>query len=455
MTHYYAIDKKTNNQIVLTPAERLYADLFNTNDISEIPTHVNETMPYVLDKCIDEKYAKILKKYYYDELTFEQISRQYDIPVTREAVRTKKEKAIRLLHRPPASNYLKYGKDYMKMIEKEREKISDKRLEKIKAIIFSEITTTAAEKLAEIVLALQDKTDKESVQTVEIIDKATSLMLSVDTLDLSPRALNCLRRAGIKTIRDLTAYTPTEIANVKNLGDKSLKEITQALDNINLSLKNEFDNIDDIPVPNKNEKTEPETISLINVKHIDGTIIDIEPAMMDHTFIANAIKVTFEIKEKAKRKYLTKLLAISDENFMAAVTIQINKRDPNELTLVIKETDPCCYSNTIVYTLRNNGPKTEETIKALADAIDIEICASYLQSYFMSHLNKYEYNLAYNKLILNALAYDFANKCREKAGYDAEHKNTYTPISKYICKELLPDILNEHADLIRPYLKTE
>lgn len=136
MTHYYAIDKKTNNQIVLTPAERLYADLFNTNDISEIPMHVNETMPYVLDKCIDEKYAKILKKYYYDELTFEQIGRQYDIPVTREVVRAKKEKAIRLLHRPPASNYLKYGKNYMKIIEKEREKISDKRLEKIKAIIF-------------------------------------------------------------------------------------------------------------------------------------------------------------------------------------------------------------------------------------------------------------------------------------------------------------------------------
>ena len=52
---------------------------------------------------------------------------------------------------------------------------------------------------------------------------------TIETLDLSIRSHNCLKRAGIKTIADLTAHTYDEMRTVRNLGKKSLKEIEAKL----------------------------------------------------------------------------------------------------------------------------------------------------------------------------------------------------------------------------------
>lgn len=49
--------------------------------------------------------------------------------------------------------------------------------------------------------------------------------LSIDELDLSVRSFNCLRRAGIKSIKQLTYMTEDEIMKIRNMGKKSLREI--------------------------------------------------------------------------------------------------------------------------------------------------------------------------------------------------------------------------------------
>lgn len=59
---------------------------------------------------------------------------------------------------------------------------------------------------------------------------------SVEVLDLSPRALNGLKRAGIKTIGELVTYTEEQLKGIRNFGDKSLEEIKEKLDQIGLSL---------------------------------------------------------------------------------------------------------------------------------------------------------------------------------------------------------------------------
>ena len=48
-------------------------------------------------------------------------------------------------------------------------------------------------------------------------------------LDLSLRSFHCLRRAGIATVEDLLSRTPEEIASIRNLGEKSQKEIRAQL----------------------------------------------------------------------------------------------------------------------------------------------------------------------------------------------------------------------------------
>jgi DNA-directed RNA polymerase subunit alpha len=56
-------------------------------------------------------------------------------------------------------------------------------------------------------------------------------------MELSPRSSNCLKRANINTIRDLTAKTRDDMLRVRNLGAKSLDEIITKLASLGLSLK--------------------------------------------------------------------------------------------------------------------------------------------------------------------------------------------------------------------------
>ena len=59
----------------------------------------------------------------------------------------------------------------------------------------------------------------------------------IEELDLSVRSYNCLKRAGINTVQELTDKTEPEIMKVQNLGQKSLDEVKNKLNDLNLSLK--------------------------------------------------------------------------------------------------------------------------------------------------------------------------------------------------------------------------
>ena len=61
--------------------------------------------------------------------------------------------------------------------------------------------------------------------------------MSIDDLDLTVRSYNCLKRAGIQTVEELTLKTEDEMAKVRNLGKKSLKEVKEKLASMNLSFK--------------------------------------------------------------------------------------------------------------------------------------------------------------------------------------------------------------------------
>ena len=61
--------------------------------------------------------------------------------------------------------------------------------------------------------------------------------ITIEDLDLSVRSYNCLKRAGISTVMDLTEKTEEEMMKVKNLGKKSLKEIKEKLAALGLSFR--------------------------------------------------------------------------------------------------------------------------------------------------------------------------------------------------------------------------
>ena len=67
--------------------------------------------------------------------------------------------------------------------------------------------------------------------------KEKVLEMSIEELDLSVRSYNCLKRAGINTVEDLTNRTEEEMMKVRNLGKKSLEEVLNKMAELELSLK--------------------------------------------------------------------------------------------------------------------------------------------------------------------------------------------------------------------------
>lgn len=63
----------------------------------------------------------------------------------------------------------------------------------------------------------------------------------IEELHLSERAQNCLHRAQINTIGELASKTPKELLKITNFGEKSLKEVQEAMARHNLSLVEDFD----------------------------------------------------------------------------------------------------------------------------------------------------------------------------------------------------------------------
>ncbi len=82
----------------------------------------------------------------------------------------------------------------------------------------------------------------ENAKTAEVMvekeddEKEKVLEMSIDELELSVRSYNCLKRAGINTVEELTNKTPDDMMKVRNLGRKSLEEVLAKLKELGLEL---------------------------------------------------------------------------------------------------------------------------------------------------------------------------------------------------------------------------
>ncbi len=69
--------------------------------------------------------------------------------------------------------------------------------------------------------------------------KEKVLEMSIEELELSVRSFNCLKRAGISTVEDLTNKSETDMMKVRNLGKKSFDEVTAKLHSLGLDFAKE------------------------------------------------------------------------------------------------------------------------------------------------------------------------------------------------------------------------
>ena len=86
-------------------------------------------------------------------------------------------------------------------------------------------------------MALDEEAEEVSIFASGPEDDNTELDKQIEDLDLSVRSYNCLKRAGIHSVRQLVEFSENDLLNIRNFGVKSIEEVKDKLESMGLSLK--------------------------------------------------------------------------------------------------------------------------------------------------------------------------------------------------------------------------
>lgn len=89
-------------------------------------------------------------------------------------------------------------------------------------------------------IGLTDEARDAEIMIEKEDDKKEKVMeMTIEELDLSVRSYNCLKRAGINSVQELTQKSEEDMMKVRNLGRKSLEEVQEKLEELGLGLRKE------------------------------------------------------------------------------------------------------------------------------------------------------------------------------------------------------------------------
>ena len=87
-------------------------------------------------------------------------------------------------------------------------------------------------------LAEEDEpVEDASIFATGAVEDNVELDKQIEDLDLSVRSYNCLKRAGIHSVRQLVEFSENDLLNIRNFGVKSIEEVKDKLETMGLSLK--------------------------------------------------------------------------------------------------------------------------------------------------------------------------------------------------------------------------
>lgn len=87
-------------------------------------------------------------------------------------------------------------------------------------------------------LSEEPKSEEDnSIFAAEVETESSELDRQIEDLDLSVRSYNCLKRAGIHSVRQLVEFSENDLLNIRNFGVKSIEEVKDKLETMGLGLK--------------------------------------------------------------------------------------------------------------------------------------------------------------------------------------------------------------------------
>lgn len=174
---------------------------------------------------MSDRDRKIFDLYFKEDKTLDEIGHKYGVTGAR---------AGQVLKR--CLKLISYAKEKKIADERKKESLEEKRRE---AIEISECRKKLIEIFRETGVYGEDMVIEFGPVTSRKSASSSLLLEKIDSLHLSVRSNNCLRRAGIHRIGQLVEKTPDEILQIKNLGKRSFREILDKLEENELTLKGE------------------------------------------------------------------------------------------------------------------------------------------------------------------------------------------------------------------------
>lgn len=186
------------------------------NLLCDIPMRIldkpdEETMKsinYLLGNCLDDEQRKVILKHYKDGLSISQIASEENCSEDRISFLI--ESALDELDLPEREKMIRAGyerymhfHDIKKKVEKEEKELIDKELNIIEK--------------------------QNYIRENHRMPRENPEKLTLDDLNLSVRAYNCLKRAGIDTLAELMTMKDYEIREIRNMGKKSYYEVMSVI----------------------------------------------------------------------------------------------------------------------------------------------------------------------------------------------------------------------------------
>ena len=203
--------------------DRFLYELFGD---SEIPgPDFDEAWDYVMPS-LTEREVTVITAYFKEEKTLEEIAKEKG--VTRERIREIKQKALRKLRHPWRSGIFMYGLEYKKLQE-EKKQLEKERIAKRNEALKQEIEALSNES------HLFPDGD-----TMDVVSQIT-----IEEAGFSVRSYNSLKRAGFRTLGDVSLLRDQDMQRIRSIGKKSIRDIIQVLTGYSLSVRPEYEPISD------------------------------------------------------------------------------------------------------------------------------------------------------------------------------------------------------------------
>ncbi len=191
-----------------------------------LPEDIEQSLAYVL-AGLTEQEQEIIYAYFHERLTYKEIALTQKVTIGR--IQNIVAKSVDKLSHPTRMQFLIHG--VKGVIQKTSVEAAQKAIS-----IRLEQALLDVDKIAQY---LHTITCKEECLNISPKCEEPSWAVRLDELDLSCRSYNCLKRAGVTTILDITKMSKDDLMHVKNMGRKSFEEVVNIVHNRGLKLADE------------------------------------------------------------------------------------------------------------------------------------------------------------------------------------------------------------------------